>query len=80
VCADGGGGAHLDSGDRNGERYDSTAAMVRHSSHTPKMAPSRISLPMRTSTGSNERCTPSGVRLSEPSASTLSSVKSRILK
>mmetsp|Transcript_3429 Transcript_3429/g.6777 ORF Transcript_3429/g.6777 Transcript_3429/m.6777 type:complete len:216 (+) Transcript_3429:69-716(+) len=50
--------------------------MVRHSSHTPKMAPRRMSLPMRTSTGSAERCTPSGVSDSTPSSPTTSASKS----
>mmetsp|Transcript_31138 Transcript_31138/g.101471 ORF Transcript_31138/g.101471 Transcript_31138/m.101471 type:complete len:271 (+) Transcript_31138:1053-1865(+) len=56
-------------GERNGLRYEMVAAMVSAASVTawsvtPKMAPSRMSLPMRTSTGRVLRWRPSAVSVS----------------
>mmetsp|Transcript_31168 Transcript_31168/g.78047 ORF Transcript_31168/g.78047 Transcript_31168/m.78047 type:complete len:238 (+) Transcript_31168:1646-2359(+) len=52
-------------GDRKGDRVLSAAEMIRLSSVTPKIVPSRISFPNLASMGNVDRCTPSGVRSSQ---------------
>mmetsp|Transcript_14939 Transcript_14939/g.48466 ORF Transcript_14939/g.48466 Transcript_14939/m.48466 type:complete len:386 (+) Transcript_14939:305-1462(+) len=67
--------SRLSKGERKGERPDRMAAMVSASSATPKIAPSRRNLPMRTSVGRVARCWPRGVSRS-PAPSVLPSSSS----